>query len=117
MEAKERKVLSYKSPDGRIHYRAWRSSLNDEDTGVAVDVRVTRLSAGNLGDSRPIGSGVFESRIDFGPGYRVYYGTDGDEVILLCGGNKSTQDADIVRAQKYWKDYKRRNRLWKKQRK
>ena len=117
MEARERKVLSYKSPDGRFPYREWRASLNDEDAEVAVDVRITRLSAGNFGDSRTIGGGVFESRIDFGPGYRIYYGTDGDEVILLCGGNKSTQDADIARARKYWNDYKRRNRAWKSGRK
>jgi putative addiction module killer protein len=83
---------------------------------VAVDVRITRFGAGNFGDSRPIGGGAFESRIDFGPGHRVYYGMDGDEVILLCGGDKSTQDADIARARQYWKDYKRRNRVWKSQR-
>ena len=60
-----------------------------------------------------IGDGAFESRIDFGPGYRIYYGIDGDEVILLCGGDKSTQNADIVRPKEHWKDYRRRNRTWK----
>jgi putative addiction module killer protein len=105
VESKERRVLSYRSANGRFPYREWRNSLNDQDTEVAVDVRITRLSAGNFGDSRPIGGGVFESRIDFGPGYRIYFGMDGDEVILLCGGDKSTQDSDIARAKQHWKDY------------
>lgn len=117
MEARERRVLSYKSAGGRFPYREWRDNIEDEDTEVAVDVRITRISAGNFGDSRPVGDGVFESRIDFGPGYRIYYGIDGDEVILLCGGDKSTQDADIARAKEHWKDYKRRNREWKGRRK
>lgn len=116
VESKERRVLSYRSANGRFPYREWRNSLNDQDTEVAVDVRITRFNASNFGDSRPIGGGAFESRIDFGPGYRIYFGTDGDEVILLCGGDKSTQDADIARAKEHWKDYKRRNRAWKSQR-
>jgi len=113
VEAKEWRVLSYRSASGRFPYRYWRDSLNDEDTEVAVDVRITRFSVGNFGDSRPVGDGVFESRIDRGPGYRIYYGIDGDEVILLCGGDKSTQRADIARAKEHWKDYKRRNRVWR----
>ena len=117
MEARERRVLSYRAAGGRFPYREWRGSLSDEDTEIAADVRITRLSAGNLGDSRPIGGGAFESRIDFGPGYRIYYGVDGDEVILLCGGDKSTQGADILRAKEYWKDYKRQNRARKRPRK
>ncbi len=116
MEARERRVLSYKDASGRLPYSEWRDSLHDEDTEVDVDVRITRLSAGNFGDSRPVGDGVFESRIDFGPGFRIYYGMDGDEVILLCGGDKSSQRADIVRAKEHWKDYKRRNRVRKVQR-
>jgi putative addiction module killer protein len=110
VEARARKLLSYKSASRRFPYREWRNSLDDEDTEVAVDVRITRLSAGNFGDSRALGDGVFESRIDFGPGYRIYYGMDGDEVILLCGGNKSTQNANIARAKEQWRDYKRRRR-------
>ena len=66
MEARERKVLSYKSPDGRFPYREWRASLNDEDAEVAVDVRITPLSVAISPGSRTIGGGVFESRIDFG---------------------------------------------------
>jgi putative addiction module killer protein len=113
VEVRERRVLSYKTTGSSFPYREWRNSLSDEDTELAADVRITRLSVGNFGDSRPIGGGAFESRIDFGPGYRIYYGIDGDEVILLCGGDKSTQAADIFRAKGYWKDYKRRNRARK----
>ena len=116
MEARERRVLSYKSASGRFPYREWRNSLNGEDTEVAVDVRITRLSADNFGDSRPIGDGAFESRIDFGPGFRIYYGMDGDEVILLCGWDKSSQDGDIARAKEHWKDYKQRSRARKDER-
>jgi putative addiction module killer protein len=65
---------------------------------MAADVRITRL-------------------IDVGPGYRIYYGIDGDEVVLLCGGDKSTQAPDILRAKEYWNDYKRRNRARKRPRK
>lgn len=116
MDAKERRVLSYRTHEGGFPYREWRSALEDEDAEVALDVRVTRLGAGNLGDSRRVGSGVLESRIDFGPGYRIYYGIDGGDLILLCGGDKSTQGADIVRAKEYWRDYKQRNRVWRRQR-
>jgi len=117
VEARERKVLSYKSASGRFPYRERRNDLKDEETHVAVDVRITRIAAGNFGDSRPVGDGVSESRINFGPGHRIYYGIDGDEVLLLCGGDKSTQDADLTRAKEHWKDYKRRNRAWKGRRK
>lgn len=72
-------------------------------------MRIDRLSLGNLGDGKPVGSGVQELRIDFGPGYRVYIGQDGARLILLlCGGDKSSQAKDIQAAHAYWADYKRR---------
>ena len=75
---------------------------------------ITRLRAGNLGDSKSVGRGVSELRIDWGPGYRLYYGWDGNKlIILLSGGVKKTkklQSADIKRAQTFWADYKRRKR-------
>ena len=67
------------------------------------------MELGNFGDSKGVGEGVLECRINYGPGYRVYYGRDGDElVILLVGGAKKHQQADIERAQGYWADYKAR---------
>jgi putative addiction module killer protein len=76
-----------------------------------VRVRLDRLRLGNMGDCKPVGSGVQELRIDFGPGYRVYLGQDGKNLILLlCGGDKSTQAKDIQAAHEYWTDYKRRKR-------
>jgi putative addiction module killer protein len=115
VEVRERKILSYQTSSGSFPYRVWRNGFTDEDTEVAIDVRVTRLSTGNFSDSKSIGEGAFESRIDFGPGYRVYYGADGDDIVLLCGGDKSTQDQDIKRAKEYWKDYKDRIKVWRSQ--
>lgn len=70
-------------------------------------MRLKRLASGNPGDVRPVGKGVSELRIDMGPGYRVYYAADGDELILLlAGGDKSTQARDIEKALALWKDWK-----------
>jgi len=67
------------------------------------------MRSGNFSDSRPVGDGVSESRIDFGPGLRIYYSRSDSSVILLCGGDKRTQDADIARAKAFWAEYKRRD--------
>jgi putative addiction module killer protein len=115
MEAKERNVRSYKTTAGTNPYREWRDRITSEDVLAAVLARQTRLSIGNFGDSEAIGEGASESKIDLGPGYRIYYGVDGEDVILLCGGNKSTQTRDIERAIGYWKDYKAQVRVWKNQ--
>jgi putative addiction module killer protein len=68
------------------------------------------MRGGNFGDSRPIGEGASENRIHLGAGYRIYYGTDGDRIILLCGGGKSRQAADIPKAKTFWSDYKKRKK-------
>jgi putative addiction module killer protein len=70
-----------------------------------VFVRLKRAEQGNFGDHGSVGEGVIELRIDFGPGYRVYFGIDGDEIILLWGGTKKTQDEDIETAKEFWRDY------------
>jgi len=85
-------------------------SLEDRKGRSVIRARLDRLEAGNPGDHRSVGEGVQELRIDFGPGYRVYYGEEGSTiVIVLCGGDKSSQEKDVRKAQEYWADY-RRNR-------
>jgi len=72
-----------------------------------VRTAIARIEAGNLGDVKPVGEGVSERRIDFGPGYRMYFGKDGERfVLLLVGGTKKRQQRDITQAQAYWQDYK-----------
>lgn len=80
-------------------YREWFDSLKDQQAKARIDVRIRRVSLGNFGDTRPVGQGISELRIDYGPGYRVYFLQRGIIlVILLCGGDKSTQSKDIRRA-------------------
>lgn len=108
MEARERNVQYYQQGSGRSPFRDWRAGITDGNLKGAVDARIARLRSGNFGDSKSVGSGVLESRIDFGPGYRIYYGMDGHDVILLAAGDKSTQSTDIQLARSFWEDYKRR---------
>lgn len=80
-------------------FARWFEGLRDRQARARIDVRIRRLSLGNPGDVKPVGEGVSELRIDYGPGYRVYFVQQGRElVILLAGGDKRTQDADIGRA-------------------
>jgi putative addiction module killer protein len=77
-------------------YAKWFASLRDRQARARIDARIRRLSLGNPGDARPVGEGVSELRIDYGPGYRVYFIRRGDKlVILLAGGDKRTQERDI----------------------
>jgi putative addiction module killer protein len=111
MEARDRTVVYYSTIGAKVPFREWRSGITDNDTKAAIDARIARLRGGNFGKSEPIGGGASESKIDFGPGYRIYYGLDGNElVVLLCGGDKSTQDSDIRRAKRFWGDYKERKK-------
>jgi putative addiction module killer protein len=87
----------------------WRRKIRDTKAGISVDRRVNRIELGNFGDHKPCRDGVWELRIDVGPGYRVYYAISGAEIVLLlCGGDKRTQDADIDRACENWLDWQRR---------
>ncbi len=88
-------------------FESWFGSLRDRQAQARINARIRRLSLGNSGDVKPVGSGVSELRIDYGPGYRIYFMQRGDILaVLLCGGDKRTQDADIKRAIKIAKDWK-----------
>lgn len=107
MEARPRIVRLYQRADGVVPFTSWYKKLRDVRGQQKILARVDRASLGNLGDHRSVGEGVSELKIDFGPGYRVYLGFDGDTVIvLLIGGDKSTQDDDIKKAKSFWKEYK-----------
>lgn len=91
-------------------FRRWRLRLKDERARVLIASRLDRLAFGNAGDVRPVGQGVSELRIDYGPGYRVYYRKRGDTVILLlCGGDKSTQAKDIKTAKRLANEWSEEN--------
>jgi len=80
-------------------YTDWVARLRDQTAVQRINVRIRRLSLGNFGDAQPVGEGVSELRIDYGPGYRVYFKRRGPQIVLLlCGGDKSTQQRDIERA-------------------
>jgi putative addiction module killer protein len=109
MEAHERQIRYYLPPQGPpAPFRVWRERISDKPSKQAIDARIARLGGGNFSDSKPIGDGASENRIDFGPGFRIYYGVDGNDIILLCGGDKSSQNADIGTAKGFWQDYRER---------
>lgn len=104
-------IRRYITPGGVDIFGAWLSGVRDPTAKAAIAIRITRLATGNPGDRRSVGGGVFELRIDVGPGYRLYYARVGAEIVLLlCGGNKRRQDADIQRAKTLLDDYERRTR-------
>jgi putative addiction module killer protein len=105
-----KELLAYQTRDGKIPFNEWLDELNDQNAAARILARLARIRRGNLGDSKSVGEGIFELRVDYGPGYRVYFGQKGHAlVILLCGGDKRTQDRDIQRAKQYWQDYKQRD--------
>ena len=103
-------VKEYLATDGKSPYRKWFDGLNAE-AAAKVTVAVTRMAQGNLSNVHSVGHGVHEYVIDFGPGYRIYLGRDGSELIILIGGGtKKKQSEDIADAQKLWTDYKQRKK-------
>jgi len=103
-------VLEYLDRRGHSPYADWFNDLNPQ-AAAKVAIAVTRLSQGNVSNVKGVGVGVFEYRIDFGPGYRVYFGKDGESiVILLGGGSKKRQQRDIQDAIARWQDYKARKK-------
>ena len=109
MEVFPKEVEYYHTLDGRIPFHEWYFALRDKKARAVIRERLTRIERGLLGDCRGIGGSIYELRIDIGPGYRIYFGQDGRTIILLlCGGDKSTQNKDIDTARSYWENYWRR---------
>ena len=103
-----KQIEYYQAADGQVPYLEWFDSLRDLKTQQRIDARLAYVRAGNLGVCRSVGKGVTELKLDFGPGYRIYIGQKGTElVLLLCGGDKGTQQRDIVTAHSYWADYRK----------
>jgi putative addiction module killer protein len=105
-----RRVEFYVAPNGTIPFLEWLSSLSDAHVRARVRVRIDRIALGNFGFCASVGEGVSELKIDTGPGYRVYFGQKGTQlVVLLCGGTKKHQQRDISLAKEYWKEYRDRH--------
>jgi putative addiction module killer protein len=103
-------AVEYVDEQGRSHFGRWFVRL-DAIAAVKIRACVLRLEEGNFSKVEGVGEGVFEYKINFGPGYRFYFGKDGEElVILLNGGHKKTQKGDIKEAKKLWQNYKSRKR-------
>jgi putative addiction module killer protein len=102
-------IRRYLTESGKDVFGEWLQQLADERARAKIAVRLLRVAAGNFGDCKALQEGVWELRIDWGPGYRVYFAKEGRSIVLLlCGGDKRRQSADIERAVGYWKDYKKR---------
>lgn len=109
MEVQPREIQRYVTPDGKVPFAEWLNSLRDTKAQYRIDLRLNRVQLGNLGDYRSVGEGVYELRIDYASGYRIYFGQIGTTIVLLlCGGDKSTQNRDILKAIEYWREYRKR---------
>lgn len=105
------KILrSYITRSGKIPFLEWLNKLKDPITRLRIRRRLDRFEQGNFGDCKTVGEGVWEIKLSFGSGYRVYFSEWNETIIiLLCGGNKSSQKKDIKQAQAYWKELKERS--------
>ena len=102
-------VRRYRTTAGNEPVTEWLLELNDAQARARINTRIARLAAGNFGDCKPLRGGVWELRVDWGPGYRVYYARIGRSVVLLlCAGDKRRQNPDIRRAIEFLDDFKRR---------
>ena len=108
--AHPREIRVYQTPSGREPYNEWLRSIRDTSTRNRIRAQLERFKLGNFGDVKFVGDGVFETRLHFGSGYRIYFGkVDNTIVLLLCGGDKSSQTRDIERAKNYWREYTEEN--------
>jgi|SRR6185437_2465135 putative addiction module killer protein len=104
-------IRHYITRSGKDAFNDWLSELADIRAQAKVAARINRLAVGNFGDCKSLGQGLYELRIDWGPGYRVYYAIIARAcVLVLCGGDKRTQAADIAKAHEYLTDYKLRTK-------
>ena len=102
-------IREYISREGKAIFTDWWRKLRDRQAREKIHIQIDRLALGNTGDYKSLGNGLYELRIHYGPGYRVYYGKTGKHIILiLCGGNKASQRQDVNLAKQYWEDYRRR---------
>ena len=107
MLEQEWKLDYYIAPNGGIPYLKWFKALSDDKAQRIIDARLTRIRSGNFGACEPVGARIFELKIYYGPGYRVYFGKAANKIILLLlGGDKSTQAKDIQIAGRYWENHK-----------
>jgi len=106
----EKELVFYESSTGKLPFEKWLSKVNDLRAQVKIETRLNRLIKGNYGDCSPLRNGVSELRIDYGPGYRVYFGEMKNHlvIVLLLGEKKKKQTRDIELAIQYWEDYKQR---------
>lgn len=99
-------IRKYQLDGGKVPYDNWFNKLKDKRAKAKIEIRLKRLELGNFGDCKSLGNGIHELRITEGQAYRVYFGQKDKEVILLlCGGDKSTQHTDIKLAKQYWRNY------------
>ena len=106
-EVHPREVQRYVAVDGEVPFDNWCDSFRDRKIPTIINKRLNRVILGNLEDCKSVGEGVFELTIDYGPGFRIYFGEVGTTIILLlCGGDKITQEQDISQAIEYWTDYR-----------
>ena len=104
--AQPREIRFFQTSNGHEPFNEWFRSIPDITTQNRIEARLTRITLGNFGDYRSVGKGVSELRLHFGAGYRIYFGeVDNKVVLLLCGGDKSSQRRDIQLAQTYWQEY------------
>ena len=104
-----RELVNYQTLNGDEPFAEWFTNMRDKRTQKRIAARLLRIEEGSFGDHTSVGNGVWELRLFFGAGYRIYYAEEGERIVLLlCGGDKSSQPRDIERAKGYWKEYQAR---------
>jgi putative addiction module killer protein len=105
--AMPKEVVAFRAREGQVPFEEWLDDLDDKRAVARILARLARVRQGNLVDCKPVGEGVSELRVACGPGYRVYFGQKGRTlVVLLCGGDKRSQDRDIRLAKQFWQEFK-----------